>query len=259
MKPRSFCVLKYIDDPITTISKMYKFILFIILIFLSVLQSCSEDELTLPPLNELECVSGLTDFDTVKLDPISIGFVSYTGNETIVFKNDLGHEVKFEPLYGALKHSYHNDEFELQCTSGDTNYYEFNRDQFAVSKKCEALNLQFYLNVFTQYSYSMPLFYDLFSLLLHSPPLDHIIDTAISISIVTSLKGNAELLDLHPNFTDTYNFTADTTLLQVNFQNVYFSNNSTITLLPSLFFTKELGMVAFQDLDDVLWVFDRIE
>lgn len=242
-----------------TFIKMYKFSLLIIFILGSILQSCSEEEMSLTPLNELECVSGLTDFDTVRLDPISIGFVPYNGNETIVFKNSLGNEVKFKPLYGALKHSYYNDEFELACMSGDSNYYEFNREQFAVSKKCEALNLQFFLNVYTQHSYLMPIFFDQFSLLLHSPPLDNIIDTSISIRIVTSLKGNFELLDLHPNFTDTYSFTADTTLLEVNFQNVYFSNNSANALLPSLFFTKDLGMIAFQDLNMVLWVFDRIE
>ena len=215
--------------------------------------------MTLPSANEVECITGLTDFDTVWLDPISIEFVSYTGEETMVFKNALGHEVKFEPLYGALKHSFYNDEFEIPCMGGDTNYYEFNRDQFAVSKKCEALNLQFFLNVYTQYSYPMPLFFDQFSLLLHTPTMDQIIDTAISIRVVTSLKGNGELLDLYPNFTDTYKFTPDTTLLQVNFQNVYFSTKSGMDLLPSLFYTKELGMVAFQDLDGMMWVFDRIE
>ncbi|MBK9980950.1 MAG: hypothetical protein IPP15_00760 [Saprospiraceae bacterium] len=238
---------------------MYKFIFFISMFLLITFITSCDDPISPAPINDLTCESNLIDLDTIKLDPASVDFVSYTGTEVLVFKNTLGDEAKFKPLYGPLSHVFYPMHFKIECMSGDTNHYTFIQEQYAVSKKCDKLNLQFYLNLLARNSFVVPLFNDEFSLILHTPPLDHFIDTAVTIRIVTSLKGNPDMPDPTHIYLASYKFTSDTTLLNVPFHDVYYTYKTSHGLLPSLFYTKELGMVAFQDLDDVMWVFDRFE
>jgi hypothetical protein len=229
------------------------------LISITLLFSCSKEAPVVPPINDLACEEGVINLGVIELDTVSVSFVPYTGEETLVFKNANGDEARFVPLYTSLNHSFFLNDFDLVCMTGDTNHYEFNREQYAVSKKCEALNLQFYLNVYTQESFQLPIFYDIFSLNLHSPPLDFRIDTAVAISFVTSMKGNIAIPFEPDYYSSFYEFTLDTTLLNAQFQDVYFTRKPAGSLLPSLFFTKTSGIIAFQDLHDIMWIFDHTE
>ena len=236
---------------------MQKLNLFLIVILFFGLVSCSDEDPI--AINDLECETGTIDLDTIFLEETSTSFVSYLGDEVLFYKNAIGDEVKFEPLYGSLKHSYYPWDFALQCMNGDSNHYEYNPEQYAVAKKCEALHLQFFLNVLPYRAYHTTLFYDNFSLLLHTPPLDHIIDTSVTLRFVTSLKNNVGFPENEIILHTEPAFVADTMLLNKSFQNIYYAVKGNTSLLQSVFYTKEQGMVAFQDLDEVFWVLDRIE
>ena len=56
-------------------------------------------------------------------------------------------------------------------------------------------------------------------------------------------------------FHDEFGFTADTTLLNKSFQDVYHDQSETY----SVFYTKEQGVVAFYSINQDLYVLDRIE
>ena len=114
------------------------------------------------------------------------------------------------------------------------------------------------MDVFPRIAKDTIVYFDYFSLNLYSPPHDFKNDTTISINLVSSWRDT-----MRPSpyiFIPTYyKFKTDTTLLNVAFQEVY-CNIKTINDPPnSVYYSKALGMIAFTDLDDVLWVFDRVE
>ena len=220
------------------------------------LLSCKDEVIDPTPVNDLACESEPVYLDTIYLDTESIAFVPYDGTETSVFKNAVGEEARFEPLFD-FRISYHRMEFKRICMNGDTNHYSFNGEQYSVSKKCPDLNLQFYLNVFPQNVDVPDVFYDYFIFLLHSPPLDNTIDTSITLNFTTSYKGNQIPPTAHHYL--QYKFAADTSFLNVPFQDVYYNDKSISNPPNSVFYTKQLGLIAFTDLNDVLWVFDRFE
>jgi hypothetical protein len=221
--------------------------------------SCDKDDDVIEIIGQNICIDEIINFDTIHLSPESIGFIPYNGKESMYFKNVNGEEVKFEPLYPPISHSFRENEFELICDSGGLNNYIFTREQYAVSHKCEDLNLQYYLNVYSYNSSQRPEFVDKFSLLFHEPALDHNIDTLIKLEIITSYRNKEELLiEEFANY-NNYEFLSEIKLLNKSFNAVYKVVEPKDNLLTELYFNKEFGIVGFKDLNLVLWVFDRIE
>lgn len=218
--------------------------------------SCSKED-TIP---QIVCENRIIDLDTIILEENSRDFIPYTGLEKIYFKNENGSEVEFLQLYGPLKHSYHEFDFEIMCEESDFNEYVFNREQFSVSHKCAELNLQYYLNVYVQNSHKQPKFVDVFNFLLHAPALDNFIDTAISIRFITNDRGNEELLNDDFKHDNIYQFAPELLLNHKLFHSVYFNKQpNSPKLLTEVYYTKEQGLIGFKDIDGMLWVLDRIE
>lgn len=220
---------------------------------------CSKDDDVMKAIEQIICSDNIVDFNTIYLSPESIEFIPYNGEESIYFKNENGEEVKFEPLYPPISHSFIETEFELICEGGDMNHYIFTREQYAVSHKCESLNLQYYLNLYTYNSSQYPEFVDRFSLLFHEPALDNHIDTLIGLEIVTSFRDKEDLLAKEFTNYSNYEFVSEIKLLNKTFNEVYKVIEPEDNLLTELYFNKEYGIVGFKDLALELWVFDRIE
>lgn len=239
----------------------YKFLIFTITIVVSIYSCAIDDDVSIEPSLTfcLSCVDGIVDLDTIFLSSESLGFIPYAGTENLIFKNEAGDEVVFEPLFGPVNQSIFSREFEVDCDEGGQNTYEFNRQQFAVSHKCEALNLQYYLNVLVFNSNEYPRFVDVFILNFHEPALDNLIDTVISLNVITDFKGNEVLLETEFEFYNDYEFVSEIELLDKTFTNVYQAIEPEDNLLTELYFNKANGIVGFKDLQMELWVFDRIE
>ncbi|GJM33545.1 MAG: hypothetical protein DHS20C18_25460 [Saprospiraceae bacterium] len=221
--------------------------------------ACNKDDDTNPIDISIPCTNELIDLDTIRLNPESLEFIPYDGEESFYFKNNIGEEVKFEPLYPPISHSFRETDFELTCDDGDINNYVFTREQYAVSHKCTDLNLQFYLNVYSYNSSEYPQFVDKFTLIFHEPSLDNFIDTLIQLKVITSFKDEEELLGDEFDSYNQYEFKGEIELLDKTFNNVYKVIEPEDNLLTELYFSKEYGIVGFKDLEFRLWVFDRFE
>lgn len=228
--------------------------------FLLSIFACAIDDDIIQTEEEIciSCFDGVTGLDTIFLDAETLAFIPYTGDETIFFKNAIGDEVKFEPLF-LPTHSFRMFDFEVDCDGVSQNFYEYTRDQYSVSHKCEALNLQYFLNVYTENSRNYPRFIDVFRMNFHEPTTDNIIDTVINLSIIPSYKGNQDLLSEEFLFYNNYEFASEFQLLDKTFSDVYTVIESEDNLLTTLHFNVENGIVGFKDLTQELWVFDRIE
>ncbi len=226
-------------------------------ILVTILFSCKDEVLVGP--DAIQCESDAIDLGTVSLDPESVSYVSYTGNEVIIFKNEVGDEVRFEPPQLQLNHLWLNTGFNLLCMSGDTNKYILLKELYSFSKECESLDLRMSLTIFPQNSRDIPLFNDELNLYLHGGLSNNFFDSTISLNITTSLRGNEDFSDALLIVGYKYGFASDTSLLNIPFQNVHYTIKPAGRILRSIFYTKEHGLVAFQDLNDRLWVFDRIE
>ncbi len=233
---------------------------YVIFFAFCILISCSKnDDFGIQLINEIECDSNLISLDTVLLTQESLDFIPYTGIESFYFKNELGYEVKFEPLSPPISHSFRNTNFELTCIDGEVNDYEFTREQYAVSHKCDELNLQYYLNLYTFNSKIDLLFVDKFSFIFHEPATDNFIDTLIKLNIITSFKENELYLENEFESYQNYELLNEITLISKTFNNVYRVIQPPENLLTELYFNKEFGLIGFKDLNFELWVFDRFE
>ena len=235
----------------------FKLFNFTIVAFTLTLVGCGKtDEIT--NNTSIPCKNEIIDLGTVFLSPETLDFKCYSGKEKIYFKNDIGEEIMFEPLFGELSHSFNNWSFELECDEGDTNRYKFINEQYSVSFTCKVLNLNFYYNLYSFHSFKYPKFVEFCTLSLFETSLDNILD----INIITSFKKNEELIALEfKNYTSFNNFSFKEKIVLNNksFENVYCVLKSENKLLTELYFTKEIGLVGFKDLDSKLWVIDRIE
>lgn len=224
--------------------------------------ACSEDEIIVDPPEEvvIPCSDELFALDTILLSPETNEFLAYDGTEGIIFKNSEDKEIRFDPLSGSLRHVFREDDFELVCEDGSFNNYAFVREQYVVSHKCEDLNLQYYLNIYTVNSGEIPEFVDYFNLIFHEPALDNVIDTSISLGIITSFKGNEDLLsEEFSSSNDGYEILDKVELLDKSFNDVYRVIEPEENQLTELYYNKEFGIVGFKDLESELWVFDRFE
>ena len=236
-----------------------KKIYFLILIGALSFGSCDNDDGIIEEDDQNLCNDEITDFGTIYLSPESTDYIPYNGVENIYFKNVNGEEVKFKPLSPPISHFFMETEFELICENGDFNNYVFTREQYAVAHRCEDLNLQYYLNIYSYHSSQHPEFVDIFSLTFHEPALDNYIDTSINLAIITSFRNNEELLTEEFANYSNYEFVSEINLLNKTFNEVYKVNEPEDNLLTELYFNKEYGIIGFKDLDLELWVFDRIE
>ena len=230
---------------------------FMFLVLMIVFFSCT-DEGSIDP-KSIECESEPINLDTIFLDQESISYISYTGNETLIFKNEVGDEARFEPPQLHLNHIWLTTQFKLLCNTGDTNEYIFKKELYSFGKKCEILDLHMSLTIIPQNSQQVPQFTDELNLFLYGESSNSIFDTTISLGITTSLRGNEDFSDPIRLIGYKTGFVSDTSLLNVAFQNVYYTVKPAGNILPSIFYTEQQGLIAFQDLEDVLWVFDRVQ
>ena len=230
-----------------------------LLLAMSLMACSNDDAISNEMMNGVPCSDAVVDLGTVLLHPEAVEFIPYTGEEDIYFKNESGAEVKFEPLYGPISHNFNEGDFELTCDDGSINNYVLSREQYSVSHKCEALNLQYYLNVYPNNSREHEAFIDLFSLVFHEPPTDYVIDTAINLNIITSYRGLEDLLSAEFIYYNYYELDSEIQLLGKTFYEVYKVIRPASNLLTELYYNKAFGIVGFKDLDLELWVFDRME
>ncbi len=230
-----------------------------ILVILS-LAACQKDNDTIVP-NELSipCVKDKIELDTVFLDTKSLEFIQYTGEEQLFFKNKDGEEAVFKPLYGQKSHSFFPISFNRICENGDTNSYIFHRDQYAVGFECQKLNLRFFDNIYVIPSKETEHFVDNFNFLFHSKSTDSWIDTFILLEVITSFKGNEQILNQEFNNINKYELKNEIKLLDTTFTDVYRVIKPNDNILTELYFNKKKGLVGFRDLNLNLWVLDRIE
>lgn len=233
-------------------------VFWIVLIALTIhLQSCSDEGPATP--QGIECAEEVITLGTIHLDPGSHPFVSYTGEEILVFKNDLGDEVRFEPMNNFLNHIFFESWFELLCESGDSNIYMAKREIYNFSKRCDVLDLSLLMSISPVHSQELPLFNDEFNLYLYGSYPHLFLDTSVHINITTSLRGNDKFSNPIRFIGYKNGFVTDTVLLNVPIHNAYYTIKPPDKLLRSIFYTKEQGLVAFHDLEDVMWVLDRFE
>ena len=219
--------------------------------------SCTDEGPAGPDV--IECEAGTIDLDTIALEPASLQFVSYSGSEIIVFKNETGDEARFEPTQFSFNHYWIPIQFSLLCSSGDTNQYTMIRESYSFNKTCELLGLRMTLTVSPLNSLEQPIFVDKLNLFLNAGNSLFSFDSTTSINITTSLRGNEDFSNSLRFLNYKYGFTSDTTLLHKTFEDAYYTIKPQGQLLRSVFYTKDQGLVAFQDLQDVMWVFDRFE
>ncbi len=219
--------------------------------------SCT-DEGNVGP-DSIECETEPIDLGEIFLDPVSLLFLPYSGQEIVVFKNAMGDEALFEHLENSFHHSIYTSTFKLICMSGDTNEYTYKGESYALSKRCELLDLNLEVDLYPSQSFSFPLFNDQLVVLLQTPSTDLLLDTIVILGVVTNYRGNGDLTNSLHDGGFNHRFVSDTSLLNVDFHNLYVKQQSTLNPLQSIYYTKELGVVAFEDVEDVLWVYDRVE
>lgn len=223
------------------------------LLILAIL-SCKKDQVN--PLLE-PCKEALTNLDTVYLNPSSIEFMPYTGEESLIFINENGEEAKFESETATRSHRFQTIDFSIDCAEGNVNFYRMERELYAVFHRCEALELRHYFNINVWSSDIKPLLFDNFSLVFHriSPPNSNN-DTFIELNLIPHYRGNEAAL--MTEFPPAYDFLEEIELLDKSFTNVYrvTKENHPLTIL---YFNKEFGIIGFKDLNQQLWVFDRFE
>lgn len=224
------------------------------------LAACQKDN-DISVSNELSipCVKDKIELDTVFLDAKSLEIIQYTGKEQLFFKNKDGEEAVFKPLYGPKNRSFFPISFDRICENGGTNSYIFHRDQYAVGFECQKLNLRFYNNIYVTPSKKTEYFVDQFVLLFHAISTDFWIDTSIQLQIITSFKGNEQILSQEFNNINKYEFKNEIKLLDTTFTDVYRVIEPNDNILTELYFNKKNGLIGFRDLDLNLWILDRIE
>ncbi len=231
---------------------MKKFYLFVLVFFIL---SCSKENEIEPPF----CNGTITELGIINVNPNSLSFIPYSGEENIYFRNENGDEVKFEPAFGPKKNVFQDNTFEITCDNGGVDYYKFIREQYAVSFKCIELNLEYYLNLYTHNSSIYPIFVDEFWLRLLIPPTENNISFPIFLNIITSFNGNEDLLKDEFESFDNYEFVDELELLNMTFNNVYkITDLENRSLLTELYFNKDYGVIGFKS-ESNIWVFNRFE
>ena len=237
--------------------KQFPFYLFpCFLIFLS----CSKDNDVAPVKPIIPCTSETQDLGTILLEEESITYFPYTTEtERIRFKNEIGESVLFVPKYGPLNSlpvfTRFNHEFE--CEDGSMTSYISTIEQYAAHFSCEELDLNIGSNLLPISSFVCPLFRDRLRLQVYvdpNPP-STFVDSLITMRIITHFRGNEEEFKNEMEFTD-YDFLDEIKLLDRTFNNVYRTTRTDRLPLTAMYFTKEEGVVAFMDLERVLWVLD---
>ena len=217
--------------------------------------SCSKENESTPPF----CDGTLTDLGTIYLNPNSISFIPYDGEESIYFKNENGDEIKFEPTYGLKQHLFLDNNFEITCDNGGKDYYKFRSERYAVSFKCTELNLEYYANLYTQNSSEYSVFVDEFVLNFLIPPTDNNTSYPLILNIITSFNGNEDLIKNEFESFDNYEFIDELELLNMTFNDVYkITDPENGSLLTELYFTKKYGVVGFKS-ESNIWVYSRSE
>lgn len=226
-----------------------------ILVLVFFILSCSKENESKPPF----CDGTLTDLGTIYLNPNSLSFIPYSGEESIYFKNENGDEVKFEPAFGPKQNVFLDNSFEITCDNGGKDYYEFRREQYSVSFKCTELNLEYYLSIFTHNSSEYSIFVDEFWLNFLIPPTDNDVSYPLILDIITSFNGNEDLLKNEFESFENYEFIDELELLNMTFNDVYkITDPENRSLLTELYFNKDYGVVGFKS-ESNIWVFNRSE
>lgn len=230
-----------------------------ILVILSLAACQKDNDMNVPNELSIPCVKDKIELDTVFLDTKSLEFIQYTGKEQLFFKNKDGEEAVFKPLNGQKKHFYFPINFNRMCEDGGTNSYFYPREQFSVGFECQNLNLRFYDNLYVFPSNETEHFVDNLNFLFHSTSTDSAIDTFILLEVITSFKGNEQILNQEFNNINKYELKNEIKLLDTTFTDVYRVIKPNDNILTELYFNKKNGLVGFRDLDLNLWVLDRIE
>ncbi len=231
-------------------SKM-KYLSILILLFLSIFTSCKKEENT---NSKEECSEEIIELEATFLEEESIAFVPYDSVSTIYFKNKNGKEISFVSFNNP---TVRNDtsaisSFFTPCSSNGFNMYGYRRQNIRCSFNSVELDLAFEITVSTGVYFPEFLYYDRFSLRIRADS-SFVFNDSNTLFIVTSDKGNN--IDISTN----YVFLEELTLNHKLFKNVYISIKKNNEPPTDLYFNKEFGVIGFTDMENKLWVLDRVE
>lgn len=211
------------------------------------------------------CDMGDFEIGELLLEEETLATLPYTGKERMVFVNEAGEERTFRSLRG----------------------WETNEEKFIDEIICSSrgifpmTNFSYYKSQFKRLDYQAENSAEIISLFLRIRSTDiqnefigtdqlfdglnvsmHRLNTNYgNIEFVWNKRNNPiEASNLSFLFQDQ-NYTADTTLLERNFEEVYWEKLQEMEdgMFTSLFFNRQVGIVAYVDYRYVLWVLDRIE
>ncbi len=233
-------------------------VLLIAMLILFNLSSCSKDENELVTPEIPNCQEGIIDLGTIDLESSSRNFIPYANEQTrIIFKNETGEEVVFEPHPNGERETYIEREFQLNCQVGSNNEYVFQCHFLINAHYCERLDLKITLQLNTQPAQSYPVFGDQLIVAIRSENPD--INSNIYTQMASFKNYYLEQDDFFHFFEFTREYHESISLNGKEFKHVSHSSKTGINDLKSLYYNVENGIIGFTDEQDNLWVFDRFE
>jgi hypothetical protein len=190
-------------------------------------------------------------FGQVKVDPDNKFPLPYHGNETLVFMDSLGQEMKltshlvFSPYYLDVIDTVR----EGPCAGEMVVYGKLEHKSYFFRNDSLGTSLSLQHSVSLDLDEDQPILFDeLYASYYRSGATFFI---GANFHFVTDDRGK----EVSP-FYERYEYTEVITLRSQTFSHVYYSNGSENT---AVYFNQELGFIGFREEGGTLWILDRIE
>lgn len=231
-------------------------------ILIVITNSSCKDEEPRPIINPNgpDCIEDTINLGQIDFTSKADEWKNYTKVDKIFFVNAENEEISFSTEFEFLNsyHSYYT--LSIECKHGDLNKYSLGTERWAqlFGSTESRLKLSYRINIHPDVSAN--LFVDNLGVLIG---LDYNINDTFNV-IRRQLNSQSLLSDL--NSDSEYSLTEDFSefhenieLLGKTFSKVYENKILGRDYLDRLYINKDIGIVGFSDLENMFWVFDRIE
>lgn len=210
-----------------------------------------------------------TDLGFIELAPASFSFVPYDMNETLIYRNEEGEELRFSHFLTIQQDRFTQLVGNLRCRANSEETSEVRIDGGMVERWFTApngLQIRYSLQV-SFLLFPPPLtvaeasewkdFYDVFNcqVFRYSNDMQEVNETC-SFSVVADYREGPPLRESYEWMND-HQYFPEVTVGGQTFQEVYAP--SECAFYSDLYYTKEQGVVSFRDTDGQLWLLDRVE
>ncbi len=222
------------------------------LCFILLLSSCPN----LPQKNfgPIECTDELIDLGAINLDHSSFEFFPYDYNsrKSIYFKNAKGTVIKFRTPRTSFGKNYVRYNYDLRCEDGSKTAYSSIHERYSVFYKCAQQGIDFYAKLSTKHAGQLQ-FKDVLEVKMTNQE-DKKTTFLYMVTSSNKIREASKRKGYNPNYERLSNLdTLDEVFIDV------FKRTNPTGRISELYYSMDLGLVAFNDTLSGFWIYDGMQ